>query len=199
MINLVQTASRRALLGVGGKTLSVAGLTLLMGASVSGCAKSAPSDEQAAAQSGQDVELLNAAIALEHEGIAAYTIAAASGLLQPAVSQLGVTFRGHHERHRDELVRAVTTLGGVPVEARSDSEYATQLNVAALHDQADVLRLALGLERGAANAYLGLIPSLGADFHQIAARMAGDETFHAAILGNALGEPVPAEGLMFGA
>ena len=60
------------------------------------------------------------------------------------------------------------------------------------------MRLALGLERGAANAYLGLIPSLGVDFHQIAARMAGDEAFHAAILGHALGEPIPSNGLIFG-
>ncbi len=196
MIELVETASRRALLGIGGKTLSAAGLTVLLGASVSGCAEPTPA---AAPAAGQDVEILNAAIALEHEGIAAYTIAAGSGLLQPAVAQLGVTFRGHHERHRDELANAVRALGGEPVAPRSESDYVTQLNVASLRDQAGVLRLALGLERGAANAYLGLIPSLGADYHQIAARMAGDEAFHAAILGNALGEPIPAEGLMFGA
>jgi hypothetical protein len=29
--------------------------------------------------------------------------------------------------------------------------------------------------------------------------MAGDEAFHAAILGNALGDPIPADGMMFGA
>jgi rubrerythrin len=185
--------SRRSLLKTGGVTLSAAGLTALLGVSVAGCAEALPQS------AGQDVQLLNAAIALEHEGIAAYTIAAGSGLLQPAVVQIGVTFRGHHQRHRDELIRAVQALGGTPVEAHADNDYAAQLNVASLRNQTDVLRLALGLERGAANAYLGLIPSLGADFHQIAARMAGDEAFHAAILGNALGEPIPAEGLMFGA
>ena len=62
----------------------------------------------------------------------------------------------------------------------------------------DVLRLALRLERGAANAYLSLIPQMGAAYHQVAARMAGDEAFHAAILANALGEPIPQQGLMFG-
>lgn len=183
--------SRRSLFKTGG-TLSVASLSLLLGASVAGCADAQPQEQ------GQDVQLLNAAIALEHEGIAAYTIAAGSGLLQPAVVDVGVKFRGHHQRHRDELIRAVQDLGGVPVEASPESDYVTQLNVATLHDQADVLRLALGLERGAANAYLGLIPSLGADYHQIAARMAGDEAFHAAILANALGEPIPTEGLIFG-
>ncbi|MFT3727808.1 MAG: ferritin-like domain-containing protein [Terricaulis sp.] len=190
-MTLQHTASRRSLLAGGGKTLSLAGLTVLIGGSAADLAN-------AAANPGQDVQLLNAAIALEHEGIAAYTIAAGSGLLQPAVIDIGVKFRGHHQRHRDELIRAVQALGGTPAVAKTNAEYATQLNVASLHNQNDVLRLALGLERGAANAYLGLIPSLGPNFHQIAARMAGDEAFHAAILGNALGEPIPAEGLMFG-
>lgn len=186
-----QSTSRRDLLGGSAKTLSVVGLSLVLGAGVTDIASAQP-------QVDQDVQLLNAAIALEHEGIAAYTIAAGSGLLQPAVVQIGVTFRGHHQRHRDELIRAVRTLGGTPIAAKTDADYAKQLDADALHNQNDVLRLALGLERGAANAYLGLIPSLGTGFHQIAARMAGDETFHAAILGNALGEPIPAQGLMFG-
>jgi hypothetical protein len=171
--------------------LSGAGFTALLG---SGGAAAQPR----AQNPGQDVQLLNAAIALEHEGIAAYTLAAGSGLLQPAVVQVGVAFRGHHQRHRDELIGAVRALGAEPVAAKKDSEYATQLNASSLRNQADVLRLALGLERGAANAYLGLIPSLGVHYHQVAARMAGDEAFHVAILANALGEPIPAEGLMFG-
>ncbi|MBV9833826.1 MAG: ferritin-like domain-containing protein [Alphaproteobacteria bacterium] len=188
---LLRAVPRRALLSDSGKVLSLAGLTALVGAGVAG-----PAFGQAAP--GQDVQLLNAAIALEHEGIAAYTIAAGSGLLKPEVVKIGVTFRGHHERHRDELVKAVKALGGQPVAAKSDKEYATQLNVAKLKNQADVLRLALGLERGAANAYLGLIPSLGTNYHQIAGRMAGDEAFHVAVLGGALGEPIPTQGLMFG-
>ncbi len=185
---------RRHLLRGGAATLTAAGITALLGA------RGAALAQKRNANAAQDVGLLNAAIALEHEGIAAYTIAAGSGLLQPAVVKIGVTFRGHHQRHRDELVRAVTALGGRPAAARSDAEYATALNAGALKNQTDVLRLALRLERGAANAYLGLIPSLStAEQHQLAARMAGDEAFHAAILGNALGDPIPADGLMFGA
>jgi hypothetical protein len=188
---LLRAVPRRALLNDGGRVLSAAGITALVGAGVAGPAAAQPAP-------GQDVQLLNAAIALEHEGIAAYTIAAGSGLLKPEVVKIGVAFRGHHQRHRDELVKAVQTLGGKPAAAKSDAEYAKQLNVSKLSNQADVLRLALGLERGAANAYLGLIPSLGVNFHQIAARMAGDEAFHAAILGHALGEPIPVQGLIFG-
>lgn len=184
--------SRRSIIGGAGKTLSVAAVAMIVG----GCSKAAIS--KGSGDTAQDVSLLNAAIALEHEGIAAYQIAATSGLLQPAVVEIGVTFQGHHKGHRDELEKAVKQLGGEPAAAKTDAEYATSLNVASLKNQEDVLRLALGLERGAANAYLGLIPSLGTDFHQVAAQMAGDEAFHAAILGNALGEPIPKTALIFG-
>ena len=181
--------SRRALLSATGKTLSAVAVTLVIGSKI----KTA-----SAADASQDVRILNAAIALEHEGIAAYQIAATSGLLQPAVVDIGVTFQGHHKGHRDILVAAVETLGGTPAEEKSLDDYAKDLKASTLKNQTDVLRLALGLERGAANAYLGLIPSLGPDFHQVAAQMAGDEAFHAAILANALGEPIPKAAMMFG-
>jgi rubrerythrin len=187
-----ETSNRRGLL-LGG-ALTAAGLAAMLGTGTAALAAVAPK-----ADAAQDIQILNAAIALEHEGIAAYTIAAGSGLLQPAVVSIGVTFRGHHMQHRDELIKAVEALGGKPVAARTEADYIKELNVAALKNQTDVLRLALGLERGAANAYLGLIPSLGDAYHQVAARMAGDEAFHAAILGNALGEPIPTQALMFGA
>ncbi|MFC4272653.1 ferritin-like domain-containing protein [Sneathiella chungangensis] len=181
--------SRRHLLTGAGRTLSLAAVSLIVGSKM----KTA-----SAADVSQDVKILNAAISLEHEGIAAYQIAATSGLLQPAVVEIGVAFQGHHKGHRDLLVKAVETLGGKPSAEKSLDEYAKDLNAASLKNQTDVLRLALGLERGAANAYLGLIPSLGPDFHQVAAQMAGDEAFHAAILANALGEPIPKDALIFG-
>ncbi len=192
-----EDASRRGVL-FGTGTLSIAGLAVMMGTGTAALAHAAPKHPAAKAKPGQDVQILNAAIALEHEGIAAYTLAAGSGLLQPAVVKIGVTFRGHHMLHRDELIKAVEALGGKPVAARTDAEYATALNAGSLHNQTDVLRLAQGLERGAANAYLGLIPSLGSAYHQIAARMAGDEAFHYAVLSQALGDPIPERGLMFG-
>jgi len=184
--------SRRTLLGGAATTLSGAGVALILG----GCASTAYAGTSRDAS--QDVGILNAAIALEDEGIAAYQIAATSGLFQPAVKDIGITFQSHHKEHRDILIGAVKNLGGVPVEAKSLETYATDLDVASLKNQADVLRLALRLERGAANVYLGLIPSLGDDFHQIAAQLAGDEAYHAAILANALGEPIPKAALIFG-
>ena len=68
MVGLSETASRRTLLSMSGKTLGVAGLAVLLGAGASGCAQLSP---VAAQDPEQDIEILNAAIALEHEGIAA--------------------------------------------------------------------------------------------------------------------------------
>jgi|CXWL01.1.fsa_nt_gi hypothetical protein len=185
--------SRRTALTGTVATLSGAGLFAMLGSEAPASAR------MRRGRPSQDVQLLNAAISLEHEGIGAYQIGAESGLLTPGVLALAVTFQGHHKQHRDELIAAVQRLGGVPAEAKTLPDYATDLGAASLSDQAGVLGLALRLERGAANAYLSLIPSLGAnEFHLLAARMAGDEAFHAAILSNALGIAVPASALMFG-
>lgn len=186
------SSTRRSVLTGAGKTLTLAGAAMAL----NGFSTAAYAADDASV--AQDVSILNAAIALEHEGIAAYQIGATSGLLDPAVVEIGLTFQGHHKGHRDILVSAVRDLGGEPVAEESLDAYAEQLGAGGLATQEDVLRLALKLERGAANAYLSLIPSLGADYHKVAAQMAGDEAFHAAILANALGEPLPADALIFG-
>jgi len=192
MTDQARFLDRRAALAAGAQTLSAAGVLAVLGMAT-------PRGALAAAAPSQDVQLLNAAIALEHEGIAAYQIAAESGLLSPGVLKVGVTFQGHHKQHRDDLAAAVRRLGGAPVQAKALGAYAADLGAGGLKDEAGVMKLALKLERGAANAYLGLIPSLGGtDLHLLAARMAGDEAFHAAILANALGEAIPQPALMFG-
>lgn len=192
MTDQTRLFDRRAALTRGAMTLSAGGVLAVLGAAT-------PRSALAAGAPAQDVQLLNAAIGLEHEGIAAYQIAAESGLLTPEVLKIGITFQGHHKQHRDDLASAVRRLGGQPVAAKALSAYATDLGAASLKDQTGVLKLALRLERGAANAYLGLIPSLEQnELHVLAARMAGDEAFHAAMLGNALGEAIPQKAPIFG-
>jgi rubrerythrin len=63
-----------------------------------------------------------------------------------------------------------------------------------LKTQTDILQFAAGLEKGAASAYLGIIPVLeDRDLVRTIASILGDETMHWAILRQALGEdPVPA-------
>jgi rubrerythrin len=186
------SSNRRSILAGGVTTLSAAGLVALLGSSL-------PAEAKRPNRPGQDVQLLNAALALEHEGIAAYQIAAESGLLSAEILKVGITFQSHHKTHRDDLAAAIRRLGGQAATSKSIAEYAAALGAAALKTQNDVLKLALQLERGAANAYLGIIPSLEAtEFHLLSARLAGDEAFHAAILGNALNEPIPQKAPIFG-
>lgn len=194
MIDTIGLKSRRSILTGTATTLSAAGALALLGkpAFAAGAATKG-------ANTAQDVSLLNAALGLEDEGIAAYQIGAQSKLLTPDVLKVAVAFQDHHKQHREDLIAAITRLGGKPVEPKKLGEYATSLNAASLKDQTGVLRLALKLERGATNAYLGIISSLGgSDLYVLAARTASDEAFHAAILGNVLGEPIPQKAPMFG-
>ena len=147
-----------------------------------------------------DVGILNVALGLEHEAINAYQLGAGSGLLQKPVLDIAVSFQSHHKAHRDALIATIQKLGGKPVEEKKLDDYAKALNASALKNQADVLDLAARLELGATNAYLGVIPSFkDTALAKVAARLAADETMHWAILANALGRPLPATALSFGA
>ena len=174
-------AARRAFLGKSGMLLSGSAIALLAGRDV------------LAAKSGSskpgDVGILNTALAAELEAVAAYQVGAESGLLQKPVLALAVQFQGHHKEHAEVLAKTVRKLGGTPVAAKG--KYA--FPVEGLKTQADVLRFAAGLERGAVSAYLGAVPLFAnRDLSKAAASILGDEAMHWAILRNALGEnPVP--------
>lgn len=147
-----------------------------------------------------DVGILNVALGLEHEAINAYQLGAGSGLLQKPVLDIAVSFQSHHKAHRDALIATIQKLGGKPVEEKKLDEYAKALNAASLKSQGDVLDLAARLELGATNAYIGVIPSFkDVALAKVAARLAADETMHWTILTNALGRPLPAGALTFGA
>lgn len=112
---------------------------------------------------------------------------------------LALVFQSQHKGHRDALVGAVRQLGGAPVDPKSRAEYMISLNIAAIRNQADILRLAEVHERGAANAYIGVMPSLGSpDLVQVAAKIAADEAAHWSLLTTALGNKLPAAAFMFG-
>lgn len=146
-----------------------------------------------------DVNILNVAVADEYEGIAAYGIALKSGLLQPAVVKVATKFQDDHKRHNDALITTIRKLGGEAAKPKSETEYAKDLNVDRLKNQEDVLVFAAGLELGAANAYIGVIPALkDSELAKVAARIAADESAHWTFLNSTLGRPfMPAMG--FGA
>ena len=183
--------ARRTFLGQSGLLLSGAAIALLSGTGALAKEKSG---------TAQDVSILNVALGLEHEGINAYTLGAKSGLLQKPVLEIAVRFQDDHKEHRDALAATIRKLGGKPVEEKSLDAYAKALKADTLKNQADVLGLAARLELGATNAYLGVIPSFkDAQLAKVAARLAADEVMHWAILNNALGKPLLAGGLPFGA
>lgn len=146
-----------------------------------------------------DIGVIQTALALEHEGIAAYQIAGKSGLLSPGTLKLALVFLGHHQAHRDSLAKLVAEAGGKPVEPRSDAQYIEALKLGSLETEADVVALATALERGAASAYIGQIAALrDPKLAQLFASLSADEAVHWATLNNASGTPIPAAAHLFG-
>lgn len=183
--------SRRAFMGRTG-TLSAVAVALLAGKDV--LAQGMGGDIS------KDVSILNVALGLEHEAINAYQLGAGSGLLQKPVLDIALQFQGHHKGHRDALIATIQKMGGMPVAEKKLDDYAMALKADMLRNQTDVLDLAARLELGATNAYLGVIPSFGSkDLSKVAARLAADETMHFTVLTSALGRPLPAGALTFGA
>lgn len=173
--------ARRGFLGKSGLLLSGAAVALLAGR-----------DSLAAAGKdgkGDDVRILNTALGAELEAIAAYQLGADSGLLQPPLKAVALTFQGHHKEHADLLAKTIATLGGKAVLAKEKYTFPTEK----LKNQTDVLRFAAMLEKGAVSAYLGAVPLFAnRDLSRAAASILGDEAMHWAVLRNALGEaPVP--------
>jgi rubrerythrin len=184
-------SSRRSLIGFTSLgVLSVAAVGLLGGS---------PAMAAAGGASQGDIDILNVALGLENEAIEAYQIGAESGLLTKPVLAVAVVFQGQHKGHRDALIAAVQKLGGTPVQAKSRAEYLASLNAASIKSQTDILRLAQKLEKGAANAYIGVMPSFqNKDFAQVCGRLAADEATHWALLSQALGDPYPTNAFIFG-
>jgi hypothetical protein len=142
---------------------------------------------------GDDIQLMNTALALEHQAIWAYGLAGGSGLLSEKAKEVGLAFQGSHEIHRDLLVDAVRRKGGSPVDPRKDYVFGVPLA-----NEADVLALAFKLEVGAARVYLYVVDRF--QDHALsgsAARILSDEVLHATVLRSVLGrDVVPTFGLI---
>jgi rubrerythrin len=149
----------------------------------------AAGESRGAKSEASDASILNTALGAELEAIAAYEVAAESGLLEKPVLALASQFQGHHREHADLLAKTVSKLGGKPVAAKARYSFPTDK----LKNQADVLRFAAQLEKGAVSAYLNAVPLFGnRDLSKAAASILGDEAMHWAVLRQAVGEnPVP--------
>lgn len=175
---------RRAMSTSGAAVLSASAVALLGGHDALAAGAKVSAQELEA-----DVRILNTALGAELEAVAAYQVGAESGLLSKAVLPVAVAFQGHHKEHAAAIASTVQKLGGKPVAAKDKYQFPVEK----LKVEADVLRFAAGLERGAISAYLGAVP-LFADraLAQVAASILGDEAMHWAVLRQVLGEfPVP--------
>ena len=149
-------------------------------------------DAMAARSAGHaegDARILNTALAAELEAVAAYQAGAESGLLGKPALAVALQFQGHHKEHAEALAATVARLGARPIGKKE--RYAFPVDK--LKNEADVLRFAAGLERGAVAAYLGAVPVFDdRKLAQVAASILGDEAMHWAVLRNVLGDmPVP--------
>jgi rubrerythrin len=137
------------------------------------------------ATSEADVKILNSALGAELEAVAAYQVGAESGLLGATAKPVALQFQGHHKAHADVLAGAVRKLGGKPVVPRGKYSFPLEQ----LKSEADVLRFAAGLERGAVSAYVAAVPQFDdRDLSRAAASILGDEAMHWAVLRQVLGE-----------
>jgi rubrerythrin len=146
----------------------------------------------AAAATPGDIDILNTALGLEYQGIAAYQIGAESGLLKKPTLKVAVGFQSDHKKHAEALAGAISKMGGKPVEAKKAADYG--FPVQTLKNEKDVLRFAAELEHGAVAAYLGAVSAFGdRELAKVAASILGNEAQHWSLLLSALGEnPVPA-------
>jgi hypothetical protein len=184
--------SRRDLL-VKGSTLSVAGLGLLTGLTTKVSAGEGQTTEQ-------DIDVLNEILGTEHEGIAAYQICLDRKLLQKDTAKTARLFQDHHKKHRDILIERISLLGGAPSVTKKLDEYANDLDTVNLKSQTDALTLIVKLELGAANAYIGMLPSTNDhELVKVAGRIAADEVIHWTTFSSLLHLPLPTQALSFGA
>ena len=172
-----------------------AGLSLIAGSS----AALAAIPKIGSKDASKDASVMQVALALEHEGIAAYRLAGASGLLKPGTLKLAKVFMGHHEQHRDSLASLIAKAGGKPVQPQSDDQYVKALDLGALKTEGDVVALATRLEQGAASAYVGQVAALrDPKLAQLFSSLAADEAVHWTTLNNAQGLEIRPKAYLFG-
>ena len=131
-----------------------------------------------------DLVILNVALGLEHEAIAAYEVGAASGLLSGSALDMAVSFLRDHERHRDSLTGFLLRFGGSPVAPSRGYDFGT------ITTAEDILALAHKLEQGAVDAYLANAAKLvSTEILDAAAGILADEVRHATTFKLALSLP----------
>jgi rubrerythrin len=128
-----------------------------------------------------DINVLNSALDLEHQAVAAYTVALRA--LRGENLRAARTFRDQEREHVQALSRAIQGLGGKPNQALRDYGFPR------LPTEDAALRFAMKLENTAIAAYIDALPRLNsADLRAEAAAIVAAEAEHLAVLNGALSE-----------
>lgn len=139
-------------------------------------------------QSLTDGDIAAFAESVELTAVAAYTMAADSGKLQPAVKDVGVMFAGHHQAHADAFGGAAGAKATKKPNARLLAALGPDLTSALAADQAAILAFAVTVENAAAATYLFALGALqSTEALRLTASILPVESQHAVVLGMALG------------
>jgi rubrerythrin len=139
---------------------------------------------------GGDAKILNVALGLEYQAIYAYDVAAGTGLLSGQLKDVALLFQSQHKEHAQLEADAISSLGATPVDRMEKYDLG---DLSKIKTDKDLLAFALGLEQGAASAYMGVLKSLASpDIITVAAGIGANEAQHAALLRFVLQQnPVP--------
>jgi len=138
-------------------------------------------DPEAAAADVSDVNVLNSALDLEHQAVAAYS--QALKVLRGENLRAARTVLNQERAHVTALQHAIRGLGARPNEARSD------YNFPRLTDEDAVLRFATQLENDTISNYIDALPRLNTpELRGQVASIFATEAEHLAVLNGALKE-----------
>ena len=153
-----------------------AGVAALPLAILEGKAQASPRGE------GSDLEILYAALTLEHHAIALYEFGLQKGLFPPGLREYAVEFRGDHLGHRDTQVSIAEERGG------SAPAPLSRYHFGPTEAGDPFIREALEIELAAQKAYSALIGHIGTrDYLLSAAFILIDEVRHITVWRRVLG------------
>lgn len=196
----VTSPARRSFIALAGAAALAATAAGLVGPAPTLAAETKAKAKPKPAGAGGNVPSFNRVLELELELVAAYRAFPGTGHLNKTAVRYAETFLGHHQTHVERLSSAIKAMGGKPAPAKSNAAYAKSLKLASLKNAADVMTLALRLEKGAADAYCSMIAGLGDPvLAQVIARLGADAAMHWGVIADALGTPIPQKAMSFGA
>lgn len=190
---------RRTLLRIGGLSAAGAALLAACGVGAGGGEEGVTATTTTTTPSPSDISILQTATTLEVLAIEVYKRAIDAGLLTTAdVIEAAELLVEHHQEHQSLFAGETSKLDGKVASGVNESlQDRVAEQVAAMAAEADVLRVALDIERALAATYQAntaavVNPSLRVPLMSVG----GVEARHVTVIASALGEPMfPEDGL----